>query len=467
MKTNKVYLVGAGPGSPDLITVRGREILRQADVIIYDYLVDKRILEEAKEDTELICCDKLGKKRYSDGFLVHQEKINNLMVKRARQGKKVLRLKNGDPSIFSRLSQELEALVKHKIEFEIVPGVSAASGASGFSGIPLTDRRFSSSCVFVTGHEDPKKEKSALAWDILSKVDTLVLYMAVENLAKIVERLIKAGKSQNTPCVIIQNATLLTQKILSGTLKDIVAKAKKHKIRPPAIIIIGEVAKLEKRFNWFRQNRRILFTGLSKERFFIKGTYSHLPLIKIGPLKDYKRFDNYLKNIRKFGWIIFSSRYGVKYFFKRLKTIGYDSRVFKGIKFAAIGNSTKSHLLDFGINANLVPKEESSKGLLKEFKELNLKDKRIFLPHSDLSDKGLTNGLKAQGAKVVSCIGYKNVMPDYLPDLDLNSFVEIKFSSPSSVRNFVKRYGFIPKKVKVSCIGEVTRKEAKQCRLLD
>ena len=186
---NKVYLVGAGPADPGLITVRGREILRQADVVIYDYLVDKRLLEFAKEKAELICCDKLSKDRYSDGFLIHNEKIGQLVIKKVKEGKRVIRLKNGDPSIFSRLSQELETLVKNKIEFEIVPGVTAASAASSFSGIPLTDRRFASSCVFATGHEDPRKLESALDWDSLSESGTIVLYMAVENISQIVKKL--------------------------------------------------------------------------------------------------------------------------------------------------------------------------------------------------------------------------------------------------------------------------------------
>lgn len=463
----KVYFVGAGPGSTDLITVRGQQILRQADVIIYDYLVNKQIKDEAKEDAELICCDKLGKNRYSDGFLIHQEKINNLTVKKAKEAKLVVRLKNGDPCIFSRLSQELDVLVKNKIEFEIVPGVTATSGASAFSGIPLTDRRFASTCIFVTGHEDPTKERSLIDWDSLSKTGTLVLYMALENLDEIVKKLLKVGKSPDTPCAIIQDATLLTQKVLIGTLKDIAVKAKKQKIRPPVIIIVGEVVKLEKRFNWLRRNKRILFTGLSKERFSIPGTYFHLPLIKIEPLKSYKEFDCHLKNISEFDWIVFSSRFGVEYFFKRLKKSGYDARILNDITIAAIGNSTNNRLEDFAIHADLVPRKESSEGLLSEFKKIDIKGKKIFLPHSNLSDKGLTEGLKEQGAKVISCVAYRNVMPLDLPDLDLSSFDEIMFSSPSGVRNFVKRYKPIPKKVRISCIGGVTQKEAKRCRLLD
>lgn len=466
MGKGKVYLIGAGPGNPGLITVRGLEILRQADVIIYDYLVDKRILEEAKVGAELVSCDTLGKGRYRDGFLIHNERITSLVIKKVREGKKVIRLKNGDPGIFSRTSQELEPLVKNGIDFEIVPGVTAGSAASCLSGIPLTDRRFASSCVFVTGHEDPEKRKSSLDWAALTMSGTIVLYMAVENLPGIVKRLIKAGKSLDTAIAIVQDTSLVTQKVLTGTLRDIVAKAGEKKVRPPVIIIIGEVVRLEKKFDWLRKNRRILFTGLSKERYFTKGAnYFHLPLIRIVPMEDYWELDGHIKNIRRFDWVVFSSRYGVEYFFKRLEIIGYDSRALSGIKVAAIGASTKNRLFDFGIIADLAPRDESSEGLVEEFKRIGLRGAKLFLPRSDISDKNLSDGFKRLGAEVVTGFAYRNVPAEDLPDLDLNSFDEIMFTSPSTVRNFKARYGKVPKQVKASFIGDVTRREAKRCRL--
>ena len=278
---------------------------------------------------------------------------------------------------------------------------------------------------------------------------------------------LSCSANKETPVAIIQDASLITQKILIGTLENIAKKAKKQKVMPPAIIIIGEVVKLERNFNWLKKNKKILFTGLSKERFFIKGTYFHLPLIKIEPLDDYKEFDNYLKNISEFDWIVFTSRYGVEYFFKRLTIVGYDSRILKDINIAAIGNSTKNRLLNFRIQADLVPTKESSEGLFKEFKKIDIKDKKIFLSHSDISDKGLREKLKNLGANVTSAIAYKNVALQDLPDLDLTFFDEIMFSSPSGVRNFLKRYGKPPKKVKISCIGQVTRNEARKWNLLD
>jgi len=466
MKNNKVYLIGAGPGKADLITVRGLNILRQADVVIYDYLVDTQILSEAKEGAELICCDTLKGRRYSNGFFKDDEKINQLLIKKVKEGKRVVRLKNGDTGIFSRVSGELEALIKENIRFEIVPGVTGASGASAFSGIPLTDRRFASSCIFVTGHEDPAKIESLLDWQSIASQGTIVLYMAVENLTEIVKNLIDSSKSPLTPVAVIQNASLITQKVIKGNLEDIVKKAKHENIKPPALIIIGEVVKLEKNFNWLKKNKRILFTGLSQERFFLKENYFHIPLIKIEPLEDYEELDSFLGKIGEFDWIVFTSRYGVEYFFKRLNHLGFDSRLLKDIKIAVIGNSTKTRLLDFGVIADLMPVKESSEGLLEAFKKENLKDKKIFLPRSDIADKGLTAGLELLGARVTSCVSYKNRMPEDLPDLNLSFFDEIMFTSPSTVRNFRKRYGKIPEEIKIRCIGEVTLKEAERCQLL-
>lgn len=453
MNTHKVYIVGAGPGEPDLITVRALRILRQADVVVYDYLVDKRLLEETRPGAELIYCDRPGKKI-------------QLVIRKFKEGKKVIRLKNGSPSLFSRLAEELEALIRENVPFEVVAGITAAEAASSLSGIPLTSRRFSASCIFATGHEDPAKQKSYLDWPSLAKSGTIVFYMAVENIAKIAKILINAGKPAQTPAAIIQNVSLSSQKVLTAELKDIAAKAKKAKVKPPAIIIIGEVVKFEKKFNRYKKGKRILFTGLSDKRYFLRDNFVHLPLIKIEPLTDYSVFDAHLLNICSFDWVVFGSRYGVEYFFKRLKVLGKDIRDLADLRFAVVGGSTKNKLLEFGIIADIVPELESSQGLLQTFNKERLEGKKIFLPRSDLSDKGLEKGLRQLGAEVISCVAYRNVMPSDLPDIELGSFDEIYFTSPSTVRNFKRRYKKIPASVKIRCIGDVTLKEAKRCQLL-
>ncbi|MBU4342417.1 MAG: uroporphyrinogen-III C-methyltransferase [Candidatus Omnitrophica bacterium] len=467
VKTKKVYIVGAGPGRPDLISVRGLRILKEADVVIYDYLVDKALLDETKPESELISCGKLGKNRFSGKSIEAQARISELIVEKAKEGRRVVRLKNGDATIFSRLREELEALTRNKIEFEIVPGVTAASAAAGFSGIPLTDRHDSSSVIFLTGHESDDKRKTSIDWNRVADFESLVIYMGVDSISKIVSELIKSGKSGNTPAAVVSKATDINQKTVRGKLKNIAEKVRTGDIEPPAIFIIGKTAELEKDFNWFRKNKRVLFTGLSKERFFTDGTYYHLPLIDIGPLDDYKEFDSHLKKIRQFDWIVFASRYGVEYFFGRLKKIGHDSRILNNIKIAGVGNSTKARLLDFGISADLVPQKESSEGLIEEFEKIDIRGKNIFLPRSDISDKGLEKAFQKLGAIIATSSAYRNRISRDLPDLDLTSFDEVMFTSPSTVRNFRKRYGRLPEHVKAKCIGDVTLREAKRCRLID
>jgi len=432
----KVYIVGAGPGRPDLISVRGLKILKQAEVIIYDYLVDKSLLADLSPGVELVCADTLGKKR---------------LIKKALAGKKVVRLKNGDATIFSRLSQELKVLQKHKIAFEIVPGITAASAAAAYTGIPLTDRNFSHNVVFVTGH-DP-----AADWNKIAALDTIVLYMAMANLKEITLKLIAAGKAPETPALIISSVGAIKQKMVKTTLATIASQAARAKVIAPAIIVIGEVVGFEKDFNWLRQNKRVLFTGLSEERYFLDGIYFHLPLIKIVPLKNYQRFDVKIKNIADYGWLVFASRYGVEYFFKRLFAIGLDTRSLATIKIAATGQSTSQRLLDYGVRVDLVPRLESSDGLVVALKKEKINKQLVFMPRSNLADKGLKQKLGQLGAQVISCLAYNNVMPDNLPDIDLSFFNEIMFTSPSTVRNFKKRYGRPPANVELVSIGKTTQ----------
>lgn len=448
------------------MTVRGLEILRQADVVIHDYLVDIRILDEAKRRARLICADSLGRRRHSDGFLPEQEKINRCLIREAKRGARVVRLKNGDPSLFGRLSQELDALRKEGIPYEVVPGVTAASAAAAFSGIPLTDRRCASSCVFVTGHEDPLKKKTSLDWDAIARSGTAVLYMAVDTLGAIARRLTAGGKSEDTPAAVVAGAATLKFRFVVGTLSDIARRTKACGIKPPAVVFVGDVVRFGKKFDWFRRTRKVLFTGISRERFFEEPLFFHLPLIKIVPLDDYRAFDRELGSLGDYDWIVFASRYGVQYFFQQLNAQGRDVRSFASARVACVGESTRLKLLEFGVVADLTPKDESSRGLIAAFRQRGITGKRIFMPRSDLADKGLTQGLSGLGGRVRAAVAYKNIMPPALPDIDFRLFDEVKFTSPSGVRNFVKRYGALPREVKVSCIGHVTRREAEKCRLV-
>lgn len=462
----KVYLVGVGAGKPDLITVRGQKILRQADVILYDYLLDPGILNEVKDSAEVISCQDLGKKPQGQMQEI-QNLINNLMVKKAKEGKLVVRLKNGDPALFSRCTEELNALVENGINFEIVPGVTAASVASAYSGIPLTDRELASSATFVTGHENLSKNESyEIDWSKIAGSPTIVLYMAVSTIAKIAHNLISYGKPESTPVAVISHIASMNQKTVISDLSHIDRKVKDAGIEPPAIFIIGDVVNFENKFNWFKNTRKVLYTGISDERFFYDALFFHLPLIKILPLDNYDEFDSYLKKIPQLDWIIFTSRYSVYYFFKRFFNLGFDARGLSGLTIAAIGSSTNNSLADYGISADLIPQQESSEGLLHELKKINLTGKKVLVPRSDLSDKGLTEELEMMGAAVCAPVAYKNVMPDDLPEIDFSFFDEICFTSPSIVRNFITRYKKVPSHCKITCIGEVTLKEARKWSLI-
>ncbi len=511
MKKGKVFFIGAGPYPPDLITVRGFNILKQADVIVYDYLLDKNILGFAKKDALLISTDELPGGRYSDGSSKNQKAINDVLIKKASEGKSVVRLKNGDPSIFGRLCEELSALKDEGINFAVIPGVTAASAAAAFSGIPLTARGISSALVLTTGHESPGKKDGYVNWKNVAVLDTISLYMSHENLFALSNILIDCGKPPSTPSAVISRVGSYEQKIVTGTLRDIAKKARKNNLESPAIFVVGEVVKKEKEFNWFKKTKKSLFTGISDERYFEEKLYFHIPLIEIKPLDDYAELDNWIKKISNshkrttinpiksyttmykdkkepsasnsqsqntsngvnykpfFDWLVFTSRFGVYYFFDRLLKSGSDARSLNGIKIAAIGSSTANKLKEYGIIADLVPKNECSEGLLEEFKNVirsTFKVQssiKILLPRSDIADKGLSDGLRELGAEVFSCVAYRNVMPKDLPDIDFSFFDEIIFSSPSCVGNFIKRYGCLPPgKVKIKSIGPVTKKECEK-----
>ncbi len=458
MAAGKVYLIGAGPGRKDLITVRGRDILSLAEVVIYDYLVDKEILSYCLPAAELICTRTLGKDCGHTDTDKAQELINETMLERAAAGKKVVRLKNGDPGIFGRLTAELEALTAAGVDFEIVPGVTAAAAAAAYTGISLTDRACASSVVLVTGHEAKGKTTSGINWPVIAQQPSIVFYMAVCVIENIVARLSANGREVQEPVLVIANAGSAWQKTVSGTLYTIADLMKKRGITAPAVVIIGEVCRQEKKYNWLKSNKRILFTGLSAERPFLDGTYFHLPLIRIVPPADYRELDRAVSASASFDWLVFSSRYGVKYFMERLLTTGHDLRGLAGVKIVAIGQSTKAALRSWGLLADLVPKEESSQGLIELFSTVALGGSRMLLPRSDLADKGLTKALQQQGAEVTAVMAYRNIMADNLPDLDLSFFNEIMFTSPSTVRSFKKRYGNVPAGITITCIGKVTEK---------
>ncbi|PKN48781.1 MAG: uroporphyrinogen-III C-methyltransferase, partial [Deltaproteobacteria bacterium HGW-Deltaproteobacteria-16] len=257
----KVYLIGAGPGDPTLITVKGLELLKRAEVLVYDYLATPKLLKFVPKDAELIYAGKKGGECHAHT----QEEINQMLVDHAAAGKIVVRLKGGDPFIFGRGGEEIEELAKHGIAFEVVPGVTSATAAATYAGVPITHREYTASVAFITGHEDPTKETSNIAWDKISTgIGTLVFYMGIKNLPFITENLIKHGRSPETPVVVVRWASTPIQQSVVGTLATIAEVVKKEKIKPPALIVVGEVVKLRDTINWFEKRplfgKRILVT---------------------------------------------------------------------------------------------------------------------------------------------------------------------------------------------------------------
>ncbi len=479
-RVGKVYLVGAGAGAADFITLRGMKILLQADVVIYDYLADdKNLLGYASPHAKLISADEIGEGtgNFSDGFSKRQDLINETMVKEALAGKNVVRLKNGDPMVFGRAHEEIETLVKNKISFRVIPGVSAFLSAASLAGIPLTARGFSSSVTLVTGHEAPEKKNNKVDWRWLGHSrDTLAVYMGVENIRKIARTLIKYGRSADTPVISVSIENGYPPFIVNSTLGRISSDGEfvKKSFKSPAVFIIGDVVKLQKKSLF---EKKVLFTGLSDERFFEEGDIYHHPMIKIIPSDDYSALDSAIKKIAAatfkaekrnknfyYDWLVFTSRFGVYYFMKRLFTAGLDVRILSGgIKIAAIGKSTSAMIGNYGLKPDLVPHKESSEGLIEEFSRRTneVRGKRFLLPRSDIADKGLAEGLSRMGAIVDSVIAYKNVPTEFDERLkrSLDMFDEIVFTSPSCVRSFISKYGLPPKNMKVKTIGPVTQME--------
>lgn len=474
-KKGKVYLVGAGPGSADLITVRGAELLKTADCIICDKLANPALLKFAPPDAEIIHVPK----RIGPGSAT-QDQINNLMVEKAKLGKTVVRLKGGDPGIFGRTGQELSALVEAGIDFEIVPGITAAVAAAESAGILLTDRDHSSQVIFITGREAKGKQKSNIDWQLLAKFEgTIVFYMAMENLKFIADQLIKNGMAEKTPTAVIADATLPGQKIVRAPLEKISETCEQNKIEPPAIVIIGVAA--DEKLNWLASNplfgKTIVITRDAESnadlatKIIIKGGNPvEFATIKTEPLTQTNKFPQTLAKLSEYDWLIFTSANGIIVFFDTLQKLGRDARVFATAKIAVIGSETAARLSEFGIKADFTPNVFTSKELGKQLIAFtNLKGKKVLLLHSRLASNELCELLENAGAKVdnVSLYNTTTVKNDsgLLTDKIKKGEIDwLTFASPSSVNAFFEQ---IPadlinsSNIKVASIGPVTSEQLK------
>jgi uroporphyrinogen III methyltransferase/synthase len=444
----KVYLVGAGPGDPELITLKGLECIKNADVIIYDYLASPSLLKHAREHAEIIYVGKKG-----GDHTLSQDRINALIAEKAQKGFTVTRLKGGDPFIFGRGGEEAEVLIDARIPFEIIPGVTSAIAAPAYAGIPLTHRKFTSTIAFVTGHEDPAKAESNIDWAALAKgIGTLVFLMGVKNLPHITDRLMHHGMSPDTPVALVRWGTTPKQTTVSGTLDTIVERTKAAGLKPPAIIVVGHVVKLREKMRWFEtrplMGRCIVVTRAREQASDLVKRLSDLgaeclecPTIKVSPPQDVKPLDRAMENLSSYDWLIFTSVNGVNFFFERLFQKNKDVRALKDIHTAVIGPATEKRLFDFGLKSDIVPESYRAETVVKAFAGKDVTGKKILLPRAEEARPVLPLELKKMGAVVDEVTAYcthavKDNTDVLSARLKERSIDMITFTSSSTVKNF-------------------------------
>lgn len=368
MKKGKVYLVGAGPGDPGLLTIRGKTCLEQADVVLYDHLANPVLLDYAPTHAERIYVGRCGRGAYRP-----QEEIHRLLIQKVQEGKQVVRLKGGDPFIFGRGGEEAEMMAEQSVPFEVVPGVTSAVAVPAYAGIPVTHRTMASTVTFVTGHEDPSKGGSVLEWPRLATVDgTLVFLMGAKNLPTIAQRLTEEGKSSDTPVALVQWGTYPKQRTVIGTLADIVGRAEAANIQPPTIIVIGAVVSLRQHLNWFESRplfgTRILVTRarsqaseLSQRLVAYGGEPVECPTIEFVPPVSWEETDTAISSLDTYQWLVLTSVNGVQHFMRRLWYKGRDARSLQGVRVCCIGPRTAQELEKIWCESRLDPFAISSR----------------------------------------------------------------------------------------------------------
>jgi uroporphyrinogen III methyltransferase/synthase len=470
-----VSLVGAGPGDPGLITAKGLHRLRHADVVVYDRLIDRSILQEARPDAELIY---VGKDP-TPGAAAGQEDIFPLLIDKAREGKRVVRLKGGDPFVFGRGGEEAQVLAMAGISFEIIPGVTSAIAAPAYAGIPVTHRDAASSFTVVSAVEDPAKEKSAINWHALAQTGgTLIVMMGWSALPKVVERLLREDMKPSTPVALVEWGTYPKQRTVKATLKDIVRRGQEAGLGPPVVAIIGQVVNLRDDIAWF-DNRplsglRVLVTRSRQQAstlcqlLALEGADPiELPAIEIAPPNSFDALDSALHRLSQYQWVVFTSVNGVDAFFNRLHTLGLDSRALGGLKLCAIGPATASVLQRFGLRADLVPPEFTSDALSQSLSP-TVKDSRVLLPRADIAPLDLVRALEQSGATVDQVITYRTLVPNSSKEsahklLSSGKIDAVTFTSSSTVNNLIQLLdgdsGLLDGKL-IASIGPITSRTA-------
>jgi uroporphyrinogen III methyltransferase/synthase len=466
----KVYLVGAGPGDPGLITLKGRRALERADCILYDHLASERLLDYAPPHAERVY---VGKKRAKHEL--SQEEISAMLVERARRGWTVVRLKGGDPFIFGRGGEEIETLAEAAIPFEIVPGVTTPLGLAAYSGVPLTHREHTSAVTFVTGHR-----VDAIDWSKVGATETIVLFMGLVNFAAIAKEIIAHGRSPQTPAMVVRWATRPDQETLVGTLETLPDLITKRGLKPPATIVIGEVVSLRDRFNWFEKlplfGQRIIVTRDRRQAAELAEPLEELgaevilvPAIEIRPPSDTEPLDQAIARLRTYDWLIFTSVNGVRFFMERLDASPRDLRSLSA-KICAIGPATREAVEAFHLKVDLMPQVYVAESLVAAFTEEHLSGRRILLPRAAVARDVVPKELMRRGASVDVVEAYRTVAPADLVEKTAEALNRkphwITFGSSSTVKNLEQASGSATLRgIKIASIGPVTSQTVRDCGL--
>lgn len=470
--TGIVYLIGAGPGDYKLITVKGRECIEKADVIVYDYLADEHLLRWTKPDAELIYAGKQCK-----NHTLHQYEINELLVKYGLEGKVVARLKGGDPLIFGRGGEEALELAKAGVPFEFVPGVTSGISAPAYAGIPVTQRAMATSFAIVTGHEDPTKNESGINWEgLATAVDTISFVMGIGNLPMISQKLMEYGRPKETPVAVIRWGTKPVQQTLVSTLEHVAEDVKKAGIKPPSIITVGNVVGLRDSLRWFDNKplfgKTVLVTRARSKASVLTEKLEELganvveaAAIKTQALPVGQPEKDVLLNAHSYKTVIFTSAEGVRFFFEALEGLGKDSRVLGEAKLCAIGSATAKALHDKGLLADIIPADYKGESVVTALKPILEKGDKALLIQPKVARKVIFNGLTEAGIDVTVVRLYETLLDNSQADILRDALAAgeadyITFTSSSTVTNTLSMLGedgaALIKKARVACIGPIT-----------
>ena len=443
-----VSLIGAGPGDPGLITVKAVERLRACDVVVYDYLANPVLLDYCRADAERVY---VGKQ--AGAHTLTQDEINTVLVGLAQEGKRVVRLKGGDPFVFGRGGEEAEALQAAGVAWEVIPGVSAGVAAAAYAGIPVTHRDWASSVAFVTGHEDPARSDERVNWaHLATAVDTLVFFMGVGRLGEIAAALVQHGRAATTPVAVIRWGTMARQQTVVGTLATIADDVARAGLKAPAVTVVGQVVNLRQELRWFDNGplwgKRVIVTrareqasALSERLRALGAEAIEYPTIAFAAPVDVGPLDDAVINLRRYSWIIFTSANSVRFFMERLRGLGQTVTALANIKIGAIGPATAAAVEQHGLATHFVPTEAVAEAVIAQIGEVM--NQRILLPRADLARPELVAGLIQQGAHVDDVVVYRTVLgaghTNAAALLRSGDIDAVTFTSSSTVTNFMAR----------------------------